>query len=69
MGNEATFGMATTIFDAYAEKHSVKAQQPEVLEFYCTNCKSKLAAIFHEDGDFCTECWQIVTHPNIEYHL
>ena len=62
--------MATTIFEAYeeimAKKHTVKAQQLQTREFYCSNCKSKLAAIFQVDGDFCTECWQIITHPNIE---
>jgi len=62
--------LATTIFDAYekilAKKHAVKGQQLQVLEFHCDNCKSKLAAIFQVDGDFCTECWQAITHPNIE---
>ena len=61
----------TTIFDAYekvmAEKRVVKAQQME-LEFQCSNCKSKLASIFQEDGDFCVECWQIITHPNVQYY-
>jgi hypothetical protein len=63
--------MATTIFDAYAEimakKNQAKIQQVQMNEFYCSNCRSKLAAIFHVDGDFCIECWQIITHANIEY--
>jgi hypothetical protein len=65
--------MATTIFEAYSEimekkrLQSIKVQeQLQPLEFYCSNCKSKLAAIFQTDGDFCTECWQAITHPNIE---
>ncbi len=62
--------MATTIFDAYSEIVSKKKpalqNNPEMFEFYSTNCKSKLAAIFQIDGEFCTECGQIDTHPDIE---
>ncbi|HJS82472.1 MAG TPA: hypothetical protein VJ742_06510 [Nitrososphaera sp.] len=62
--------MVTTFLDTYSEivakKHPVKTQQPQMLEFYCSNCKSKLAAIFQVDGDFCTECWQVIAHPNVE---
>lgn len=51
--------MVTTIFDAYekimAERRMYKVQQLQTLEFRCSRCKSKLAAIFHADGDFCTE--------------
>ena len=65
--------MATTIFDTYSEimakKYPVKTKQLQTLEFYCSNCNSKLAAIFQVDGDFCTECWQVITYPNIECRL
>ena len=61
--------MAETIFEAQiTEKQSTK-NQPQMLEFYCSNCKTKLAAIFQADGDFCAECWQIITHPNVEHYL
>ena len=32
---------------------------------YCNNCKSKIAEIFQYNGDYCVECWQDYTHPNI----
>jgi len=32
---------------------------------YCNNCKSKVAEIFQFNGDYCLECWQDYTHPNI----
>jgi hypothetical protein len=64
--------MATTIFDAYekimAEKRTYKARQLQTLEFRCSSCKAKLAAIFHADGGFCTECGQTTAHPDVEYH-
>jgi len=51
--------MTTTIFDAYS---TIMAKKPkfhhQILEFRCTNCKSRLAAIFEDDGDYCVHCWQ-----------
>ena len=32
---------------------------------YCNNCKHKIAEIFQFNGDYCLECWQDYTHPNI----
>ncbi len=30
----------------------------------CEHCKERTAEIFQVTGDFCLECWQIVTHTN-----
>ncbi len=31
----------------------------------CIKCKTKAAHIFHDSGDYCLECWQHSTHPDI----
>jgi hypothetical protein len=31
----------------------------------CNHCKSNLAEIFQENGDFCLHCWQEITCPNV----
>lgn len=31
----------------------------------CIKCKTKAAHIFHDSGDYCLECWQLSTHPDI----
>jgi protein-arginine kinase activator protein McsA len=67
--------MAETVFEAHsqiAEKQPATKNQPQMIEFYefyCSNCKTNLAAIFQADGDFCAECWQIITHPNVEHNI
>jgi protein-arginine kinase activator protein McsA len=32
---------------------------------FCIKCKTKIADIFHDSGDYCLECWQYFTHPDI----
>ncbi len=32
---------------------------------YCDSCKNKIAEIFHDEGDYCVECWQNYTHPKL----
>jgi protein-arginine kinase activator protein McsA len=32
---------------------------------WCNNCNNKLAEIFQDEGNYCTECWQSRTHPNL----
>jgi len=29
----------------------------------CDRCKEGLAEIFQDNGDYCLECWQELTHP------
>ena len=38
---------------------------PEFDAIICQKCKNKLAEIFQVTGDFCTECWMEITHPEI----
>jgi hypothetical protein len=35
----------------------------------CIKCKTEAAHIFHDSGDFCLECWQHSTHPDIRSYL
>ena len=35
------------------------------LHSYCDNCKERLAEIFQVNGDYCLECWQELTYPDI----
>jgi hypothetical protein len=30
----------------------------------CENCYNR-AEIFQAEGDYCLQCWQEVTHPNV----
>jgi hypothetical protein len=46
--------------------NSLKEQVLPELQFNCMSCKSRLAAIFQDEGEFCLECWQVITHPNVE---
>jgi hypothetical protein len=29
----------------------------------CQRCKTKMAEIFQESGDYCLNCWQVITYP------
>jgi hypothetical protein len=31
----------------------------------CNHCKTNLAEIFQESGDYCLYCWQEITCPNV----
>ena len=31
----------------------------------CNRCKTNLAEIFQESGEFCLHCWQEITCPNV----
>jgi hypothetical protein len=31
----------------------------------CDNCHDKAADIFQVEGDYCLDCWQNLTHPNL----
>ena len=31
----------------------------------CENCKEEDAVIFHDSGEFCIDCWNERTHPDI----
>jgi hypothetical protein len=31
----------------------------------CNHCKTNLAEIFQESGDYCLHCWQDKTCPNV----
>lgn len=33
-------------------------------QIVCSQCGKKPAEIFQVTGDFCLDCWQIVTHTN-----
>src|SRR5262245_54324591 len=35
----------------------------------CDYCEYKAADIFHADGDYCLECWQEHTHPDIQSRM
>jgi hypothetical protein len=32
---------------------------------YCKRCKTTLAEIFQGSGDYCLDCWQEKTCPNV----
>ncbi len=32
---------------------------------YCNNCGVKRAEIYQDEGDYCIDCWQEQTHPNL----
>ncbi len=34
----------------------------------CIKCKTEAAHIFHNSGEFCLECWQHFTHPDIRLY-
>ena len=31
----------------------------------CCSCEIRPAAIFHDDGDYCLQCWNERTHPQV----
>ncbi len=33
-------------------------------EHVCINCQKRPAEIFQVNGEFCLECWQVITHTN-----
>lgn len=33
-------------------------------EIACSQCNKKPAEIFQVTGDYCVECWQMLTHTN-----
>ncbi|MEO9295206.1 MAG: hypothetical protein ABI347_06370 [Nitrososphaera sp.] len=33
-------------------------------EITCSQCNKKPAEIFQVTGDYCVECWQMLTHTN-----
>jgi hypothetical protein len=35
------------------------------LHSFCDNCKERLAEIFQVNGDYCLECWQELTYPDV----
>jgi hypothetical protein len=34
-------------------------------ELSCESCSEKKAEIFQVTGDYCLQCWQEETHPNV----
>jgi hypothetical protein len=38
----------------------------DLYEPICDYCEERVADIFHADGDYCLECWQKHTHPDIQ---
>gem|GEM_PF-5424704 len=33
--------------------------------FRCKKCKKEEAEVFNILGDYCAECWNEITHPNV----
>ena len=40
-------------------------QQDEGFDPICNICNDKSADIFQVDGEYCLECWQKQTYPNL----
>ncbi len=34
-------------------------------DYSCNSCNEKAADIFQAEGNYCLECWQKLTHPNL----
>jgi hypothetical protein len=34
-------------------------------DYSCNSCNDKAADIFQADGDYCLDCWQKRTYPNL----
>ena len=34
----------------------------------CIKCKSKIAHIFQDSGNYCLERWQYFTHPDVRFY-
>jgi hypothetical protein len=32
---------------------------------YCDHCKNKVSEIYQDSGDYCLECWQELTCPEV----
>ena len=41
----------------------------DLYEPLCDYCEYKAADIFHADGDYCLECWQKHTYPDIQSRM
>lgn len=52
--------MEIEILDASEEKAGGIAAG----EVVCGQCNKNAAEIFQVTGDFCVECWQVLTHTN-----
>jgi len=35
----------------------------------CQKCKKEVAEVFQVTGDFCLQCWQDETHPDIDIKI
>jgi len=34
-------------------------------DYSCNGCNDKAADIFQVEGNYCLDCWQKLTHPNL----
>jgi hypothetical protein len=51
-------------------EHIKKVSNPrDLYEPLCDYCEYKAADIFHAEGDYCLECWQKHTHPDIQSRI
>jgi hypothetical protein len=51
-------------------EHIKKVSNPDDLyEPICDYCEYKAADIFHAEGDYCLECWQKHTHPDLQSRM
>lgn len=57
--------MTDTTIDAITLKAMNIARTINALLARCQACGGKDAEIFSTYGEFCCECWQIRTHPDI----
>jgi hypothetical protein len=48
------------------EQPSPSSSPPESPDIMCQKCGKQAAEIFQVTGDFCLQCWQSETHPDIE---
>lgn len=39
---------------------------PDSSDIMCQKCGKQVAEVFQVTGDFCLQCWQDETHPDIE---
>jgi hypothetical protein len=54
------FLMSNTNIDL--ELTSKMIPSPKIM---CNHCRTNIAEIFQESGEFCLRCWQERTYPNI----
>jgi hypothetical protein len=46
----------------------VKAKRIQLTKTFddiCINCDTKKAEVYEVNGDYCLECWQRLTHPEV----